>query len=111
MLMELDQLVLVVALMELLSMLIIHVENVILSVYLALLSSLAPVANQNLFYFMDSVSKVAQVVIIQKVYQIMFHVNCVIQHAKPVEMQTTVKLVCQRLLLSKMEFASKKIHV
>lgn len=45
MLMELDQLVLVVALMELLLMLIIHAENVILSVKLALLSSLASVAN------------------------------------------------------------------
>lgn len=41
----------------------------------------------------------------------MFHVIRVIQHAKRVEMQTTVKLVCQRLLLLKMEFAYKKIHV
>jgi len=47
----------------------------------------------------------------QVLHQVKLHVNYVIQSAKAVEILATVKLVYHRLLLFKMEFVSKEIHV
>lgn len=59
---------------------------------------------------MDSASKIAPLVIMQVLHQVKLHVNYVIQYAKAVEIQATVKFVYHQLLLFKMEFVSKKIH-
>lgn len=47
----------------------------------------------------------------QVLHQVKLHVNYVIQSAKAVEILATVKLVYHQLLLFKMEFVSKEIHV